>query len=84
MADRSRDRRLVRLGLVALVASASALALPAPAQAADVDLVVMTRNLYLGADFSRVIAEPNPALLPVRVAQTWAMVQATNFPATTS
>jgi hypothetical protein len=52
MAGRSKDRRLARLGLVALVASASTLALPAPAQAADEDLVVMTRNLYLGADVS--------------------------------
>jgi hypothetical protein len=40
---------------------------------------VLTRNLYLGADINPVLAAP-PAQIPIVVAQTWAHIQATNFP----
>ncbi len=42
-------------------------------------LKVMTRNLYLGADINRVILAEDPLQIPALVAQTWGVVQATNF-----
>ena len=39
---------------------------------------VMSQNLYLGADLNVVAAEPNPQLIPLRVAQFYGAVQATN------
>jgi endonuclease/exonuclease/phosphatase family metal-dependent hydrolase len=45
------------------------------------DVIVMSQNLYLGADLFLVANEPNPQLIPLRVAQLYAMVQATDFPA---
>jgi endonuclease/exonuclease/phosphatase family metal-dependent hydrolase len=39
---------------------------------------VMSQNLYLGADLNTVAAEPNPQMIPVRVAQFYGAVQATN------
>jgi endonuclease/exonuclease/phosphatase family metal-dependent hydrolase len=41
---------------------------------------VMTRNLYLGADLTPVFTA-QPQEIPLRVAEVWATVQATNFPA---
>lgn len=40
---------------------------------------VMTQNLYLGADLLRIVNEPNPQLIPVRVAETLAVINATDF-----
>jgi endonuclease/exonuclease/phosphatase family metal-dependent hydrolase len=45
----------------------------------DKHVVVMTRNVYLGADLNPVIAAPAP-LIPIRVAETWAKIRASNFP----
>ncbi|HET7457354.1 MAG TPA: endonuclease/exonuclease/phosphatase family protein [Gemmatimonadaceae bacterium] len=42
-------------------------------------LTVMTRNLYLGGDIFGVAA-PSPTPIPVRVAQFWQTVLASNFP----
>lgn len=43
-------------------------------------LMVMTRNIYLGGDINRALAPSNPDTpIPVLVAQTWGMVQQTNF-----
>lgn len=44
----------------------------------DFSLSVLTWNLYLGADVSRVIAV-DPAALPARVAKVWEIVNKTNF-----
>ncbi len=38
------------------------------------DLVVMSRNLYLGGDIGRVISAPTPESVPVRVTETWVEV----------
>jgi hypothetical protein len=40
---------------------------------------IMTRNLYLGADINRVLLAEDPAKIPLLVAQTWGVVQQTNF-----
>ena len=40
---------------------------------------VMTRNLYLGADINRVLLAEDPTQIPLLVAQTWGVVQQTNF-----
>lgn len=42
---------------------------------------VMTQNLYLGADIFKVTQAQDPTQVPALVAQAWATVQATNFPA---
>ncbi|HEX8385307.1 MAG TPA: endonuclease/exonuclease/phosphatase family protein [Rubricoccaceae bacterium] len=39
---------------------------------------VMSQNLYLGADLNTVAGESNPQMIPVRVAQFYAAVEATN------
>ncbi len=44
-------------------------------------LRVMTQNLYLGADLLRVVNEPNPQLIPARVAETLGIINGTDFPA---
>lgn len=41
---------------------------------------VMSMNLYLGADLFVVAQEPNPQMIPVRVAQFYGTVQASNVP----
>ena len=42
-------------------------------------ITVLTRNIYLGADLDPVLTAP-PAQIPLVVAQTFAKIQATNFP----
>lgn len=41
---------------------------------------VMTRNMYVGANVDRIIEEPDPNLVPIRVAEEWARLQATDYP----
>jgi len=43
-------------------------------------LKVMTRNMYVGANVDRIIEEPDPSLVPIRVAEEWARLQATDYP----
>jgi len=47
---------------------------------AELSLSVLSWNVYLGADVSRVIAT-DPAVLPRRMATVWETVKRTNFPA---
>ncbi|MGE0818225.1 MAG: endonuclease/exonuclease/phosphatase family protein [Candidatus Nanopelagicales bacterium] len=62
-------------GLLLLVGATA----PGPAQAADADLVVMTRNLYLGADVSSALGLlPD---LPAAAQDMWTQVAATDFTA---
>lgn len=49
--------------------------------AAGAPLVVLTQNMYVGAPVEPILAEPDPNLIPVRVAEAWAIVLATDFPA---
>src|SRR5712691_1071059 len=51
-----------------------------PALASDSKVKVMTRNLYLGADLTPVIAATTPAEFLAAVSAVFAEVQATNFP----
>src|SRR5262245_12627914 len=44
-------------------------------------IVVMTRNIYLGTELTGLLQISNPNLIPPAVAQIWANIQATNFPA---
>ena len=39
---------------------------------------VMSQNLYLGGDLFTVVAETNPQLVPVRVAQLYAAIEASD------
>ena len=44
------------------------------------DVVVETRNMYFGASLDPIIAETNPALVPIRAWQAWQRVQHSNPP----
>lgn len=52
----------------------------APLLASDDEIRVMTRNIYLGGDVGRPLAATNTAQFLAAVAETFAEVQATNFP----
>ena len=44
-------------------------------------VTVMTRNIYLGGDINRILAPEDPEVpIPLLVAQTWGVIQQTNFP----
>jgi endonuclease/exonuclease/phosphatase family metal-dependent hydrolase len=43
-------------------------------------LTVVSRNMYIGAPVEPILAETDPNLVPVRVAEAWAVLQATDFP----
>lgn len=51
-----------------------------PALGSDSKITVMTRNIYLGADLSRVLAATTFPEFVAAVSATFAQVQATNFP----
>lgn len=44
------------------------------------EVTVMTRNLYLGADFNVILGAQSPAEIPLRVSQFYGHVQSTNYP----
>jgi hypothetical protein len=43
-------------------------------------LTVLNRNMYIGAPVEPILAETDPNLVPVRVAEAWAVLLATDFP----
>jgi len=48
----------------------------------DLDVVkVLTRNVYVGTDFDIIMEEQDPEMIPVLVAQVFAMLESTDFPA---
>lgn len=68
----------------AIGCDADSLTGPAGAQldrerAGSPELGVLTWNVYVGAPIEAVLAEPDPSLIPLRVAEAWAAVQATDF-----
>lgn len=63
-------------GVVALVVTM----LPGVSTARSANPVVMTRNLYLGADLTPVIIAPGPVELSRATADVWLAVVATDFP----
>ena len=65
-------RRLLLLPLLALLVAGC----DSSGSGAEGEVTVMTQNLYLGADLFRVALEPEPTLIPVRVAQLYATVEA--------
>jgi endonuclease/exonuclease/phosphatase family metal-dependent hydrolase len=69
---------LIALGLLASSASASK---PAKAGPGKRDLTVMTQNLYLGSSLQPALTATDPASFVGAVAQIYATVQYTNFPA---
>lgn len=81
-------KRALRLFLTVLLLTACENAslgpeanVPRADRAADpAALRVMTRNVYVGAPIETVAGATNPAEIPLRVAEAWAAVQATDFP----
>ena len=74
----ARSKRLF-VGVGAIVALLVAM-LPAESTARSANPVVMTRNLYLGADLTPLITAQGPGELFAAAADTWLAVEATNFP----
>ena len=72
-------RSLVLVGFGAIVAMLVAM-LPAESTARSAGPVVMTRNLYLGADLTSIIGASDLTELSGAAADTWLSVVATDFP----
>jgi endonuclease/exonuclease/phosphatase family metal-dependent hydrolase len=76
-----RARSRSRVVIAVAVATVLMLGLVGTAAAKDKrDLTVMTRNLYVGADVARVLGATTPTEFLVRVAQTYGVVQLTDYP----
>ena len=76
---RSMAGKVIVLGLVILLWGPFATTATAYDDFSFLDIKVMTQNLYVGADVFAVFPGL-PDQLPLRVAQLFATVQATNFP----
>jgi endonuclease/exonuclease/phosphatase family metal-dependent hydrolase len=83
-------RRLLTLTLAGLLAACGTDRIAGP-PSPDVELglqnvapagplTVLSRNMYIGAPVEPILAETDPNLVPVRVAEAWAVLQATDFP----
>jgi endonuclease/exonuclease/phosphatase family metal-dependent hydrolase len=88
-------KRFTAFAFAALIAACSDESVTAPREATDPsdavdqtsqaeppgkELTFLSRNVYLGADLAPIIGVPVPQLIPIRTAEVWASVQATNFP----
>jgi endonuclease/exonuclease/phosphatase family metal-dependent hydrolase len=76
-------RTVSKTGLAVVVAIVASLALGLTGSVLAKDkreLTVMTRNLYLGADIARVLDATTPTEFLISVAQTYSVVQFTDFP----
>jgi endonuclease/exonuclease/phosphatase (EEP) superfamily protein YafD len=81
---RTRLSTAVRVAVLAVICATAFIAAdPTAAQTnpGTRPVKIMTRNLYLGADITRVIQATTPAELAQVVTDVFAMVQATDFPA---
>ena len=82
MARTRRASSSARFAIVATVAIALAVGLTGTVAAKDKrELMVMSRNLYLGADIAHVLDATTPTEFLISVATTYGVVQFTNFPA---
>jgi hypothetical protein len=74
-------RTLSVLGGVALISATSGAALAQPASPSpERVLTVLTRNLYIGSDFTSIFVAKTPLELLLAVQAAYAQIQATNFP----
>lgn len=86
-------RRLFLLGVAAALAACSGDRIAGVPGASDAvgaqfsgvglgrPITVFTQNMYVGAPVEPILAETDPNLVPVRVAEAWAVLLATDFPA---
>jgi endonuclease/exonuclease/phosphatase family metal-dependent hydrolase len=80
MLGEKRTRRALAL-VVGCAVAATSFAIPAAAGAKPVDVKVMTRNLYLGADLTPAIAAPDPPAARIAAGDIYKDVVDTNFDA---
>lgn len=73
-------KRLYTVALLASSLTACAESDPAGPSSGPVDVGVMARNIYLGTGLDPILQVADLAELPAAVAETWASVQATDFP----
>ncbi len=73
---------LINRWLSVCVVTVLIFSLASPAMSEEAQVKVMTRNLYVGADIFRIVdavADPNPAAVPLAVAQIMAIISQTDF-----
>jgi endonuclease/exonuclease/phosphatase family metal-dependent hydrolase len=81
MNPHTRRGHALRTAIIAAAAALTALALPVAAEAKkkDVNVTVMTRNLYLGSDLTGALTASGSVAVFEAAAQIWRNVQETNF-----
>lgn len=80
-AHTSHTRMFKRLSLVALAFALAPVFSGCDSGGSSGSVVVMSQNLYLGADIFELVLEPNPQMIPVRVAELYGAALATDFEA---